>query len=65
MGRSIAVRMRLWRALYRVTQERAAYLVDVHLKTWQRWERGEAEPAPSHIDDLLMTIASPPPGWQR
>lgn len=62
---TLPVRMRLWRARYRVSQDRAAYLADVHVKTWQRWEQGIAEPAPFHLDDLELTLASPPPGWDR
>lgn len=65
MGKSLAVRMRTWRAVYRVSQDRAAQLADVSTKTWQRWELGIADPAPLHIEDVLITISGPPPGWQR
>lgn len=60
---SLPVRLRTWRAIYNVSQARAAQLADVSLKTWQRWELGIAKPAPLNRADLRHTLAGPPPGW--
>lgn len=63
--RRLAADMRSWRAVYRVTQDRAAGELGVSTKTWQRWEREETDPHPGHVYWLAALIAGPPPWWSR
>lgn len=53
----------IWRRTYRMTQQEAADEVNVSLKTWQRWERGETYPGEDHYNSLRWIIAQPPAGW--
>lgn len=57
--------IRVWRLTYRLTQQDAADMVNVSLKTWARWERGETRPSEDHYNDLRWLIAQSPDGWGR
>lgn len=63
--RSLALDMRIWRSVYRLSQQAAADHLNVSVKTWQRWEREECRPTEDHHADLNWLIAQPPPGWLR
>jgi transcriptional regulator with XRE-family HTH domain len=54
-----------WRAVYRLTQEDAAQLLGVSIRTIGRWERDEQRPTEDHYNTVRWVIAQPPPGWVR
>jgi len=58
--KTVAEQTRMWRAKYRVTQAEAARVADCNVKTWQRWERGEALPSPDRQDELAFVLARTP-----
>lgn len=54
-----------WRVTFRMSQGDAAQLANVSVRTWGRWERGEAAPGEDHYNDVMWLISQPPPGWVR
>ncbi len=44
--------IRKWRKKQGISQEEAARSIDVSLRTWVRWENGEAEPRITLLVDL-------------
>lgn len=62
---SLSRDMRSWRAVYRLNQQSAADFMGVTVKTWQRWERAEAQPDVSNHRELRRLLAQAPPGWIR
>jgi len=59
----IADELYTWRVTFRLSQQAAADLANVTVRTWGRWERGESYPAEDHYNDLRWLIAQPPPSW--
>lgn len=60
---SLPVRMRVWRAAYGLTQQKAADRLGCSLTSWSRWERGETEPIGYWWMDLDRMIDIPPWQW--
>jgi DNA-binding transcriptional regulator YiaG len=56
----VADDMRIWRATWKVSQEEAASIVGVSLKTWQRWENEHSRPNEDHYNTIRWVIARPP-----
>jgi transcriptional regulator with XRE-family HTH domain len=59
----------LWRAYNRLSQREAADVLNVHLTTWSRWERGITRPNQEQISTLdYYTMHDPtfrfPPGTE-
>ena len=52
--------MRIWRATWRVSQQEAADICGVSLKSWQRWELGKSRPKEEHFETIRWVIARPP-----
>jgi len=51
-----AQELRAWRERAKATQELAAEAVDVNVRTWRRWERGEY-PVPKWVAYCLAGVA--------
>lgn len=51
-----------WRAVYRLNQTEAAYLLGVSVRQLGRWERGEAYPKEDNYNNVRWLIAQPPYG---
>jgi len=52
-----------WRHTYRLTQQAAADLLNVSVRTLGRWERGDSRPTEDHYNTVRWLIAQPPPWW--
>lgn len=42
-----------------VTQQEAADMMRVHLRTWQRWEYGKREMSPAYLEMFLILSREP------
>jgi DNA-binding transcriptional regulator YiaG len=63
--RRLALDMRIWRSVYRLSQRDAADQLNVSQKTWARWEREESRPSEDNYNTLNWVISQPPAGWVR
>lgn len=56
----LPVDMRIWRATYDLSQQRAADWAGISCTSWKRFERGTHEPSDETAEVLRYVLAKPP-----